>query len=154
WLWLDTSQFVPGTSVRLGIHNIVFLDGPLGAWADDDAAGIQLNWKSDMVDVQAWWAKIGEGSTANADDTAATAVRIGVNITKDLRDTREGLVLNEQAMPGQNWGDSFWVGGSVSAKIGDIQIDGQGLYGQRAIQAAIGPNVTCGGPTNPCKESG
>src|SRR5262245_53085942 len=152
WLWLDTSQFVPGTSIRLGIHNIVFMDGPLGAWADDDAAGVQLNWKSDMVDVQGWDAQIGEGSTANADDTQACAVRVGVNITKDLRVTLEGLLLNEMSMPGQDIGDTFWIGATVGAKVGDIQIDGQFLYGQRAYQAAAG--ATCGNATSPCKESG
>jgi hypothetical protein len=153
YLWLDTGEWVPGTSVLLGIHNIVFLNSPIGAFADDDAAGIQLNWKSDMVDVQYWMAKLGEGNTANADDTDAYTIRIGVNITKDIRVTLEGMILNEQSMAGQSFGDTFWVGGTVAAKIGDIMIDGQFVYGQRAyIAAAV--NDGCGNPTSPCQESG
>ena len=101
YLWLDTSQWAPGTNLQLGIGNIVFMNGPLGAFADDDAASIILNWKGDPVDVQAWTAKLGEGIVSNADDTDAYAVRIGVNVTKDLRVTVEGLMLNEMSMTGQ-----------------------------------------------------
>jgi hypothetical protein len=149
YLWLDTSQWAPGTNVQLGIGNIVFMNGPLGAFADDDAASIILNWKGDPVDVQVWTAKLGEGNTFNADDTDAYTVRVGVNVTKDLRLTVEGLVLNEQSMAGQDFGDTFWVGGTVGAKVGTVQLDGQFVYGQRAYNAAVISN--CG---QPCEESG
>ena len=149
YLWLDTSQWVPGTNLQLGIGNIVFMNGPLGAFADDDAASIILNWKGDPVDVQAWTAKLGEGNVSNADDTDAYAVRVGVNVTKDLRVTVEGLVLNEMSMAGQDFGDTFWVGATVGAKVGDVQLDGQFVYGQRAYNAAVINN--CG---QPCEESG
>jgi hypothetical protein len=102
-----------------------------------------------MVDVQAWMAKLGEGNTANADDTDAWALRVGANVTKDIRVTLEGLLLNENSMPGQNIGDTFWIGATASAKVGDIQLDGQFVYGQRAYIPAVGAN--CG---NPCEESG
>lgn len=149
WLWLDTGGWLPGTSVLMGIGNIVFMNGPLGAFADDDAATIQLNWKSDMVDVQGWLAKLGEGNINNADDTDAYAIRVGVNITKDIRVTLEGLLLDEKLIAGQNLGDTFWIGATVGAKIGDISIDGQFVYGQRAIQPGVG--ATCG---TTCEESG
>ena len=149
YIWLDTSQWAPGTNIQLGIGNIVFMNGPLGAFADDDAASIILNWKGDPVDVQVWTAKLGEGNVSNADDTDAYAVRVGVNVTKDLRLTAEGLVLNENSMSGQDFGDTFWVGGTVSFKIGTVQLDGQGVYGQRAYNGAAVNN--CG---QPCEESG
>jgi len=149
YLWLDTGEWAPGTNIQLGIGNIVFMNGPLGAFADDDAASIIVNWKSDMVDVQAWTAKLGEGNTANADDTNAYAVRVGVNVTKEIRVTLEGLILDEQSMAGQNLGDTFWIGATVGAKIGDIQLDGQFVYGQRAYIGAAG--ASCG-PT--CQEAG
>jgi hypothetical protein len=149
YLWLDTSEWAPGTNVQLGIGNIVFMNGPLGAFADDDAASIIANWKGDPVDVQVWTAKLGEGNVANADDTDAYAVRVGVNVTKDLRVTLEGLLLNENAMSGQDFGDTFWVGATVGAKVGDIQLDGAFVYGQRAFNAAAISN--CG---QPCEEAG
>jgi hypothetical protein len=97
-----------------------------------------------------WTAKLGEGSTFNADDTDAYTVRVGVNVTKDLRLTVEGMVLNENSMSGQDFGDTFWVGGTVGAKVGTVQLDGQFVYGQRAYNAAL-INATCG---QPCEEAG
>ncbi len=149
YIWLDASQWAPGTNLQLGVGNIVFMNGPLGAFADDDAASIIVNWKGDPVDVQVWTAKLGEGDVSNADDTDAYTVRVGVNVTKDLRLTVEGLVLNENSMAGQDFGDTFWVGGTVGAKLGTIQLDGQFVYGQRAYISA--PGAGCQ-PT--CEESG
>ena len=149
YLWLDTGQWAQGTNIQLGIGNIVFMNGPLGAFADDDAAAVILNWKGEMVDVQGWMAKLAEGNTANADDTDAYALRVGVNVTKEIRVTLEGLLLNEASMPGQEIGDTFWIGATASAKVGDIQLDGAFVYGQRAYIAAAGAN--CG---NPCQEAG
>ena len=91
YLWLDTGDWAAGTSTSSVSAYMVFMNGPLGAFADDDAAGIILNWKGEMVDVQAWTAKLGEGNTANADDTDAYALRVGVNVTKEIRVTLEGL---------------------------------------------------------------
>jgi hypothetical protein len=150
YLSLNTSDWVPGTSAVLGIQYLGFMTGPLGDFAGDDMAGIALNWKGEMVDVQAWYAKAGEGNSANADDTDLWAVRVGANITKDLRLTLEGLMMDERSMPGQSIGDSFWIGATVGAKIGDIGIDGQFVYGQRAIQSTGTPG-SCG---TPCTESG
>jgi hypothetical protein len=149
YVWLDTGQWVPGTNIQLGIGNIVFMNGPLGAFADDDAASIILNWNSEMVDVQAWMAKLGEGNTANADDTDAWALRVGVNVTKEIRVTLEGLLLNEMSMPGQNVGDTFWIGATASAKLGDVQLDGAFVYGQREYISAAGAGCQ---PT--CQEAG
>ncbi len=155
YLWFDTGEWAPGTSVLLGIHNIVFLNSPWGAFLDDDAAGIQLNWKGDPVDVQFWTAKVSEGNTApcgvlnlptnnhcagNADDIDMYALRVGVNVTKDLRFTLEGLVVNNNALAGHDFGDTFWVGGTVAAKVATINLDGGFVYGQRKL-----PNATPGG---------
>jgi hypothetical protein len=152
YLSLDTGGWVAGTSAVLGIQYLNFMTGPLGDFAGDDMPGIALNWKGEMVDVQAWYAKAGEGATANADDTDLWAVRVGVNVSKDLRLTLEGLMLDERSMAGQSIGDSFWIGATVGAKVGDISIDGAFVYGQRAVQAAaVSP---CGNANSPCQESG
>ena len=87
-------------------------------------------------------AKLGEGNNANADDTDAYASRVGVNVTKEIRVTLEGMLLNENSMPGQNLGDTFWIGATASAKLGDVQLDGAFVYGQRAYIAA--PGASCG----------
>ncbi len=150
YLWLDTSQWAPGTNLQLGIGNIVFMNGPLGAFADDDAASIILNWKGDPVDVQVWTAKLGEGDVSNADDTDAYTVRVGVNVTKDLRVTVEGLVLNEMSMTGQDFGDTFWVGGTVGAKIGDdparwaVRVRAAGVYRRRWCYLRASPAKRAG----------
>jgi len=145
YLWFDTSEWVPGTSVLLGIHNVVFLNSPWGGFLDDDAAGIQLNWKGDPVDVQFWTAKVSEGNapcnpgfpanscTANADDVDMYTLRVGVNLTKDLRLTLEGLVVNNNNLAGHDFGDTFWVGGTVAAKVATINLDGGFVYGQRKL---------------------
>ena len=63
YIWLDTGQWVPGSSITLGIQNIVFMSGPLGGFNDDDAAAIKLNMKFDPVDVEVYTAKLGEGNS-------------------------------------------------------------------------------------------
>ena len=95
-------------------------------------------------------AKLGEGNVSNADDTDAYALRLGVNVTKEIRVTLEGLLLNENSMPGQNIGDTFWIGATASAKVGDVQLDGAFVYGQRAYIPAVGGKLR----TNPCQEAG
>ena len=125
------------------------MNGPLGAFADDDAASIILNWRGEMLDVQGWMAKLGEGNVSNADDTDAYALRLGANVTKEIRVTLEGLLLNENSMPGQDIGDTWWIGATASAKVGDVQLDGAFVYGQRAYIPAVGANC---GPT--CEEAG
>ena len=152
YLWIDTGQFVPGTSALIGAHNIVWLDQPVGAFLDDDAYGIQLNWKSDFADVQLWMAKADENDIFTADDNTLYAARVGVNVTKDLRFTVEGLVVDEQCFANRtavapattgtcvsaSFGDTFWVGGTAGVKIGDIKLDGTVVYGQRALFCSAG----------------
>ena len=60
------------------------------------------------------------------------------------------MLVNEQSLAGPNLGDTFWVGATVGAKIGDIQLDGAVVYGQRAFAAAR----VAAGPDDPFEESG
>jgi hypothetical protein len=136
YLWFDSGNWVPGTSVTVGIQNVVILTGPLGGFMDDDAAAIKVNWKSDPVDVEVYTAKLAERGLPNADDTDAYAARVGVNVTKDLRFTVEGLVINDNALPGTDFGDNFWFGGTVATKLGTIDLNGAFVYGQRQFGAA------------------
>jgi hypothetical protein len=112
------------------------MTGPLGGYFDDDGAAIKVNMKFDPVDIEVYTAKAGEGVNANADDSDMYVGRVGVNVTKDLRLTVEGMVVDEKSLAGQSIGDTFWVGASVGAKIGDIALDGAVVYGQRAIARA------------------
>ena len=132
-------QWLPGSSITLGIQSIVMMAGPLGGFFDDDGAAIKLNMKFDPVDVEVWAAKAGEGANANADDTDMYVARVGINATKEIRVTLEGMLVNEQALAGANIGDTFWIGSTVGAKLGTIQLDGAVVYGQRAFARAIGP---------------
>ncbi len=143
---------LPGSSLTLGIQNIVFMTGPLGGYFDDDGAAIKINMKFDPVDVEVYAAKTGEGNNANADDTDMYVARVGVNATKDIRVTLEGMLVNEQALAGANLGDTFWIGATVGAKIGTIQLDGAVVYGQRPFAPA--PALSAGEPGNPFSESG
>jgi hypothetical protein len=133
YIWLDTGQWVPGSSITLGIQNVVFMTGPLGGYFDDDAAAIKLNMKFDPVDVELYTAKLGEGVNANADDTDMYVARIGVNATKDIRATLEGMLVNEQSLTGSNLGDTYWIGATVGANLGTVKLDGAFVYGQRAL---------------------
>ncbi len=142
--------FVPEASLLLGIHNILFLESPTGAFLDDDAAGIQLNWKLDPVDVQLWTAKADENNRQDADDNTLYAARLGVTVTKDLRLTVEGLIADTQCFARRapvapattgtcvkaDFGDTYWVGGTVSAKVLTVQLNGTVAYGQRQLFSA------------------
>src|SRR5262245_3279538 len=150
YIWIDTGQWVPGSSITLGIQNVVFMSGPLGGWFDDDAAAIKLNMKFDPVDIEIWTAKFGEGTLPNADDTDAYTARISVNATKDIRVTVEGMLVDEKSLSGFNIGDTFWVGATVGAKLGTVQLDGAVVYGKRSLQR----NVLVAGPGNPFSEEG
>ncbi len=157
--------FVPGANLLLGLHNIIFLESPIGAFMDDDAAGIQFNWKLDPVRLQLWTAKADENNRQDADDVDFYVGRLMLDITKDLRVSVEGLLVNQQCfakksvttttvVPGPtagspattgtttartgacvdaDIGDTYWVGGTVSAKIATVQLDGTVVYGQRAL---------------------
>jgi hypothetical protein len=149
YIWLDTAQWVPGSSITLGIQNIVFMSGPLGGWFDDDGAAIKINMKFDPVDVEVYTAKTGEGVNANADDTDLYVGRVGLNATKDIRVTVEGMLVNEASFAGQNLGDQFWVGATVGANLGVVKLDGAVVYGQRQIARAA-----VAGPGDPFEESG
>jgi len=136
YIWADTGQWLPGSSITLGLQSIVFMEGPLGGYFDDDGAAIKVNMKFDPVDIEVYTAKLGENNRANADDSDMYVGRVGVNVTKDLRVTLEGMVVDEKSLAGQSIGDTFWVGATVGAKIGDIALDGAVVYGQRAIARA------------------
>jgi hypothetical protein len=151
YIWLNTGQWVPGSSVTLGIQNIVFMSGPLGGYFDDDGAAIKLNMKFDPVDLEVYTAKLGEGVNANADDTDMYVARVGVNATKDIRLTVEGMLVDEKSLAGANLGDTFWVGATVGANLGTVKLDGAVVYGQRQIAAFVPPG---GAPRNPFEESG
>jgi hypothetical protein len=138
YLWFDTGQWLPGSSITVGIQSIVMMTGPLGGWFDDDGAAIKVNMKFDPVDIEVYTVKAGEGlgagnvERANADDADMYVARVGVNFTKDLRATLEGLLVDEKSLAGFNIGDTFWIGATVGAKLGDVQLDGHFIYGQRA----------------------
>ena len=152
YIWLDTGQWVPGSSITLGIQSIVFMTGPLGGFFDDDGAAIKINMKFDPVDVELYTAKAGEGNNSNADDTDMYVARVGINATKDIRVTLEGMLVNEQSLAGQSIGDTFWIGATVGAKLGTIQLDGAVVYGQRRLRALGGAG--CRRPGSPFSESG
>jgi hypothetical protein len=149
YIWLDTAQWVPGSSITIGIQNIVFMSGPLGGWFDDDGAAIKVNMKFDPVDIELYTAKLGENALANADDADMYVGRVGVNATKDIRFTVEGMLVNERALAGANLGDTFWVGATVGANLGTVKLDGAVVYGQRAFSRAV-----AAGPGNPFSEEG
>ncbi len=149
YIWLDTAQWVPGSSITLGIQSIVMMAGPLGGFFDEDGAAIKLNMKFDPVDIEVWAAKSGEGANANADDSDIYVARVGANVTKEIRVTLEGMLVNEQALAGANLGDTYWIGATVGAKLGTVQLDGAMVYGQRSFSRAVSA-----GAGNPFTEEG
>jgi hypothetical protein len=152
YIWLDTGQWVPGSSLTLGIQSIVFMTGPLGGYFDDDGAAIKINLKFDPVDVEVYTAKAGEGLRQNADDTNMYVARVGLNATKDIRVTIEGMLVDEQSFTGFNIGDTFFVGATVGVKLGTIALDGAVVYGKRAF--APSPAQVLLGQTSPFSEEG
>ena len=78
--------------------------------------------------------------------------RVGVNITKDMRVTVEGMLVNEQSLAGTNLGDTFWVGATVGANLGTVKLDGAVVYGQR--QFASSPAAVAAGAGSTFQESG
>ena len=75
--------------------------------------------------------------------------RAGMNITKDMRATLEGMLINEKSLAGSNLGDTFWVGATVGANFGVVKLDAAGIYGQRQLGRAV-----IAGPGYPFEESG
>jgi hypothetical protein len=154
YIWIDTGQWVPNSSITLGIQEVLFMNGPLGPYFDDDAAAIKVNLKFDPVDIEVWTSKFGEGNVSNADDTDAYVARVGVNITKDMRATIDVMLVNEQSLAGQSIGDNIWIGGTFGAKLGTVQLDAGVVWGQRAI--APSPGAIAGGhsASSPFNETG
>jgi hypothetical protein len=152
YLWFEIPG-VPGASALIGMHNIAFLNTPAGAFMDDDAAGIQLNWKTDFMDVQLWGAQTDENNRQDADDNTMYAARLGINITPDIRITVEGLTVDEQCFARRSAAlggtcvsadifDTFWVGGTAGVKLGTINLDATFVYGQRQLySAALDTNI-------------
>jgi hypothetical protein len=138
YIWADTGQWLPGSSITIGIQSVAFMTGPLGGFMDDDGAAIKINMKFDPVDIELYTAKPSEGNRANADDADIWVGRVGVNVSKDIRVTVEGMVVDEKSLAGQSFGDNFWVGATVGAKIGDTALDGAVVFGQRK-RGAIAP---------------
>jgi hypothetical protein len=149
----------PTANLLLGLHNLVFLSGPAGAYFDDDGAGAQFNWRAEPLDLQAWYAKATENSRQDPDDNDLYALRFGVTPVKDIRFTVEGLAANLQCFARRaaaagavgtcvdsDFGDTFWVGGTFAGKFGDIQVDVTGVYGQREL-FCTGP--VCNGSAAP-----
>jgi hypothetical protein len=147
YIWADTGQWLPGSSITLGIQSIVFMSGPLGGFMDDDGAGIKVNMKFDPVDIELYTVKVGEANRANSDDADMYVARVGINFGTEMRATLEGMLVDEKSLGGTNLGDTFWIGGTFGAKFGDVQLDAAAVYGQRA-RAGIAPG------TGPFDESG
>lgn len=147
YIWADTSEWVPGTSITIGIQGVTFMNGPLGGFMDDDAAAIKINWKGDPVDVEVYTAKLAERGLPNADDTDLYVAKVGANITKDFRVTLEGMIVNDNSLAKTDIGDNLWIGATFGIKLGDIQLDAAGVYGQRKFAGA-----TAG--TGPFEEKG
>jgi hypothetical protein len=115
---------------------------------DDDGFGVQLNLRYDPVDLQLYTVKIDENTTADADDNDMYAARLGINVTRDLRLTVEGLVVNQQCLrapgsttpcsqtPSVSFGETFWVGSTAAAKLGPLSLDAVVVYGQRQLLSA------------------
>ena len=80
--------------------------------------------------------------------------RVGANVTKDIRVTLEGMVVNEQSLAGQSFGDTFFVGATVGAKLGDIQLDGALVYGMRAFAPSAAAIAGGRNPNDPFSEEG
>jgi hypothetical protein len=142
YIWADLGQWLPGSSVTLGLQSIVFLTGPLGGFMDDDGAAIKLNMKFDPVDVELYTVKVGETNRANADDADMYVGRVGFTINPAMRATLEGMLVDEKSLGGANLGDTFWIGATFAGKFGDVQIDVGAVYGQRArggVAPATGP---------------
>ena len=154
--------FVPGANLLLGAHNIVFMASPAGAFMDDDGWGIQFNWKADPIDLQVYTIKIDENTRQSADDNTMYTARVGVNVTPDIRFTVEGMVIDAQcfarrgqdpiAGPGTSFGptgscvsadfgDNFWIGGTVGAKVANITLHGSAVYGQRQLWSQANQTV-------------
>jgi hypothetical protein len=137
--------WVPGASVLLGAHNVLFLDSPVGSFLDDDAWGIQLAWRQDPVAVQLWTAKLDENARENADDNDFYAARLWVDVTKDLTVSLEGLIADARCFGRRppvapattgtclsaGFGDNLWIGSTVRATLGSVRLDGAVVYGQR-----------------------
>jgi hypothetical protein len=133
---------VPNLAVTTGIQGFSFLNNAPGPVWGDDGSGIKLNWKADPVDVEAFWAKVSEGNNFNADDVDMWVIKVGANVTKDVRLTLEGMVIDERNLAGQSFGDTFWIGATANANIGTINLDGGLVYGQRAHAAVGSPGNT------------
>lgn len=134
--------WVKGMSALVGGHEILFLDSPVGGFFNDDAFGLQLSWEAEPFSVRLTTFKAGEGSRSDADDNDFYMARVGVQVTRDVSFTVEGLLANTQCFAGPteagpcvsaDLGDTFWVGGTVGAQLGVVRLDGTVVYGQRRM---------------------
>lgn len=150
-LWFEVPG-MPGLTATIGAQGFSILDTTPGSFFADDAWGIKINWKMDPVDVEVYTFKISERTFPNADDIDAYAARVGISVPGGVRVTVEGMVINEMSRAGHSFGDTFWVGVTAAAKVGDINLDGTFVYGQRQLTCAAKPNA-CDANNN-AEESG
>ncbi len=94
--------FLPIATLTAGLQGVGFLSMPAGDFFSDDAAAIRLDLKFDPVDIQFYAAKLNENSLANPDDNDMYTVRAGLNLTKDIRFTVEGMVIDEHCFARKN----------------------------------------------------
>lgn len=145
-LWFEVPG-VPGLTATIGAMAFSFLDTAPGSFFGDDGWGIKVNWKMDPVDVELYTIKISEGAFQNADDIDAYAVRVGVNVIKDLRLTGEVFLVNDNTIAGASVGDDIWFGLTAAAKFGDISTDAAFVWGQRKLRCSAKPNSCDGNNT-------
>lgn len=139
---------VKGAWLTMGGQNMSFMDQPIGGFMDDDFYGIKFRWKADRWDAEFYTAKLTENGLPEADDNDMYALRIGVNPTKDIRLTIEGMIIDQKcfANTGNNctnrartsFGDTAWLGGTLGWKIANVNVDLAAVWGQREFPSTAG----------------
>ncbi|MBI3454462.1 MAG: hypothetical protein HY002_01565 [Candidatus Rokubacteria bacterium] len=140
YIWFEVPG-IPNAGLTVGIQNVTVLATPSEFFSDDQAA-IKFDWKSDQWDLQLFTSKFEEGSLVNPDDVDAYGARFGINVAKDLRFTVEGMIVNTNNVPGSDFGDTYWVGGTVGTKVSDVAVDAAFVYGQRKLACAAASACT------------
>ena len=92
-------------------------DVVFGEFTNDDVFQIQLDWQpggQPDFDIQLTAGKISDGTLSSADDVDLYMGRIGYTSPgEDVYLALEGLLINQQSLPGATLGDTFWIGASV-----------------------------------------
>lgn len=144
---------LPHTTLLVGLAQLAFVNVPFfQGFLDDDAAQLRLSWRGTPVGLDLVAAKLSEGDVASADDVDLYLARLLLDLTKDLRFTVEGMIVDQRNLAGASLGDTYWVGVTGVGMVGPARLSGAFVYGQREQPAANA--ATCGGPTRPCRERG